>query len=75
MDLEEMLELEAKCYVAMAEIDYDLIRWHRRHYSPSLAINRSMIDATYKMGQTMRAFNRKMKEKLDAEVSTRRDGS
>lgn len=66
MELEELLELEAKCYVALAEIDYDLIRWHRRHYSPSLAINRSMLDATYRMKRSMQAFNQKMKETFDA---------
>lgn len=62
MELEELLKLEAKCYVALAEIDYDLVRWHRRHYSPSLAMARGILHNEWSFRRSMRAFASKMKE-------------
>jgi len=67
MTLEEKLILEAKIYVAMSEIDHDLRMWHRRHYSPSLAAQRSMLEVPYrfrvtaqKTRRSMYAFNERM---------------
>lgn len=67
MDLEEMLALEAKCYVAMSEIDYDLIRWHRRHYSPSKAMARGILHNQWSIN---RALNTMRRAARDANVAT-----
>lgn len=56
MTLEEMLVMEAKIYIALAEIDYELRAWSARHYSPSRAMMRAMIPAGF-------YFNR-MKERI-----------
>ncbi len=48
MTLEEKLALEARIYVAMAEIDYDLKSWHQWFYSPSRSISRSGVDVGFR---------------------------
>lgn len=54
MTLEEMLVLEAKIYVALAEIDYELASWHAWFYSPSRMVIRAMLDWPYKFGSGFR---------------------
>lgn len=54
MTLEEMLAIEAKIYVAMAEIDYDLRSWHAWFYSPSRGVRRAMLAWPYTFGSGFR---------------------
>lgn len=53
MTLEEMLRLEAKCYVALAEVDYDIRKWREmNHISQALAQGREALSTAKRLMKT-----------------------